>query len=223
MEHPSIIFKIVCPDRPGLVSLLTSWISNYGGNIKHSDHHTDQDAGLFLSRIEWNSNNIFFNRDEIYKEFEKIADEVNGKFNVNYSDEIPNVAIFVSKQNHCLIDLLWRVRNGELKMKVPLIISNHSDLENIANDFNAKFVHIDTFKNDKSIVFPRNWKSSNSTRTNKQNEIKYHFNKIDYNRTFNFNNSNVNKTNNKSNNIRNSNQNRSNSKPKINRSSKKRP
>ena len=152
MEHPSIIFKIVCPDRPGLVSLLTSWISNYGGNIKHSDHHTDQDAGLFLSRIEWNSKNAVFNRDEIYKEFEKIADEVNGQFNVNYSDEIPNVAIFVSKQNHCLIDLLWRVRNGELKMKVPLIISNHSDLEIIANDFNAKFVHIDTFKTDKSIV-----------------------------------------------------------------------
>ncbi len=152
MEHPSIIFKIVCPDRPGLVSLLTSWISNYGGNIKHSDHHTDQDARLFLSRIEWNSNNESFNRDEIYQEFEKIADEVNGQFNVNYSDEIPNVAIFVSKQNHCLIDLLWRVRNGELKMKVPLIISNHSDLENIANDFNAKFVHIDTFKTDKTIV-----------------------------------------------------------------------
>ncbi len=152
MEHPSIIFKIVCPDRPGLVSLLTSWISNYGGNIKHSDHHTDQDAGLFLSRIEWNSKNAFFNRYEIYKEFEKIANEVNGIFNVNYSDEIPNVAIFVSKQNHCLIDLLWRVRNGELKMKVPLIISNHPDLENIANDFNAKFVYIDTFNVEKSIV-----------------------------------------------------------------------
>jgi len=152
LEHPSIIFKIVCPDRPGLVSKLTSWISNYGGNIKHSDHHTDQDAGLFLSRIEWNNNNESFNRDEIYKEFEKIADEVNGQFNVNYSDEIPNVSIFVSKQNHCLIDLLWRVRNGELKMKVPLIISNHSHLENIANDFNAKFVYIDTLKTDKTIV-----------------------------------------------------------------------
>ena len=152
MEHPSIIFKIVCPDRPGLVSILTSWISNYGGNIKHSDHHTDQDAGLFLSRIEWNTKNTSFNRDEIHNEFEKISAEVNGKFNINYSDEIPNVAIFVSKQNHCLIDLLWRVRNGELKMKVPLIISNHSDLENIANDFNAKFVYIDTFNNDKSIV-----------------------------------------------------------------------
>ena len=152
MEHPSIIFKIVCPDRPGLVSKLTSWISNYGGNIKHSDHHTDQDAGLFLSRIEWNSIHTTINRKDIYDKFQKIAVDINGKFNINYSDEIPNVAIFVSKQNHCLIDLLWRVRNGELKMKVPLIISNHPDLESIANDFNSQFVYFDTVNSSKSDV-----------------------------------------------------------------------
>ena len=152
MEHPSIIFKIVCPDRPGLVSQLTSWISNYGGNIKHSDHHTDQDAGLFLSRIEWNSIHSTINRKEIYDKFQKIAVDINGKFNINYSDEIPNVAIFVSKQNHCLIDLLWRVRNGELKMNVPLIISNHPDLESIANDFNSQFVYFDTVNSSKSDV-----------------------------------------------------------------------
>ncbi len=152
MEHPSIIFKIVCPDRPGLVSQLTSWISNYGGNIRHSDHHTDQDAGLFLSRIEWNSIHSVINRNEIYDKFQKIAFDINGKFNINYSDEIPNVAIFVSKQNHCLIDLLWRVRNGELKMNVPLIISNHPDLESIANDFNSKFVYFDTVNSSKSDV-----------------------------------------------------------------------
>ncbi len=152
MAHPSIIFKIVCPDRPGLVSQLTSWISNYGGNIRHSDHHTDQDAGLFLSRIEWNSVHSTINRDEIYDKFQKIAVDINGKFNINYSDEIPNVAIFVSKQNHCLIDLLWRVRNGELKMNVPLIISNHPDLESIANDFNAQFVFFDNVNSSKSDV-----------------------------------------------------------------------
>ena len=73
MEHPSIIFKIVCPDRPGLVSKLTSWIANYGGNIKHSDHHTDQDAGLFLSRIEWNSTLSVVNRRDIYDKFQEIA------------------------------------------------------------------------------------------------------------------------------------------------------
>ena len=91
---------------------------------------------------------------------------------------------------------------------------------NVAKDFTPT-IKVKNNK-DKSIVFPRDWKSSNSTRTNKQNEVKYNFNKTDYNRTFNFNNSNVNKTNNKSHNIRNSNQNRSNN-TKINRSNKKRP
>ena len=152
MEKPSIILRTVCPDRPGLVSQLTSWISNYGGNIKHSDHHTDQDAGLFLSRIEWDRNDLPINKSEIYEQFEKIAIDIQGKFNINYSDEIPNVGIFVSKQNHCLIDLLWRVRNGELQMNVPLIISNHPDLENIAKDFKAQFVCIDTNNLSKASV-----------------------------------------------------------------------
>ena len=152
MEKPSIILRTVCPDRPGLVSQLTSWISNYGGNIKHSDHHTDQDAGLFLSRIEWDRNDLPINKSEIYEQFEKIAIDIDGKFNINYSDEIPNVGIFVSKQNHCLIDLLWRVRNGELQMNVPLIISNHPDLENIAKDFKAQFVFIDTTNLSKASV-----------------------------------------------------------------------
>ena len=105
-----------------------------------------------MSRIEWDRNDLPINKSEIYEQFEKIAIDINGKFNINYSDEIPNVGIFVSKQNHCLIDLLWRVRNGELKMNVPLIISNHPDLENIAKDFKAQFVCIDTTNSSKSIV-----------------------------------------------------------------------
>ena len=152
MEQPSIILRTVCPDRPGLVSDLTSWISNYGGNIKHSDHHTDQEAGLFLSRIEWNTNSSVIDKGEIFTELEKISLKINAEFSLNYSDEVPNVAIFVSKQNHCLIDLLWRVRNGELKMNVPLIISNHPDLKKIAQDFNAQFFYFDTFSLEKALV-----------------------------------------------------------------------
>ena len=152
MEHPSIILRTVCPDRPGLVNHLTSWISNCGGNIRHSDHHTDQDAGLFLSRIEWNTNSSRIDKEKIRSELEKISLEINAQFSLNYSDEVPKIAIFVSKQNHCLIDLLWRVRNGELNMKVPLIISNHPDLENIAKDFNAEFFYFDTFNTQKSLV-----------------------------------------------------------------------
>ena len=152
MDNPSIIFRIVCPDKLGLVSKLTGWIANYGGNIKHSDHHTDLDAGLFLSRIEWQSKDLYIDKFEIAKEIEKISNQLQGKFFINYSDEIPKVAIFVSKQNHCLIDLLWRVRNGELKMKVPLIISNHPDLKYIADDFNASFFCFDTNKFNKYEV-----------------------------------------------------------------------
>ena len=146
MENPSIIFRIVCPDQPGLVSNITSWISKYGGNIKHSDHHTDLDAGLFLSRIEWNHDSFPLNRIEINNQLGEIISNLNGKFYINYSDELPNVAIFVSKQNHCLIDLLWRVRNGELKMNVPLIISNHPDMKSIADDFNVEFFFFESSK-----------------------------------------------------------------------------
>ena len=152
MENPTIILRTVCPDQPGLVYQLTSWISNYGGNIKHSDHHTDQDAELFLSRIEWSINNSPINKLEIFKGLQQIANNINANFTINYSDEIPNVAIFVSKQNHCLIDLLWRVRNGELKMHVPLIISNHPDLEELAIDFNAQFIYYDSINSQRSEV-----------------------------------------------------------------------
>tara|TARA_B100000900_G_scaffold269962_1_gene230540 strand:+ start:1519 stop:2373 length:855 start_codon:yes stop_codon:yes gene_type:complete len=152
LKNPSIILRTVCPDRPGLVSQLTSWIYNYGGNIRHSDHHTDQDAELFLSRIEWGVNCSEINKLEIYEGLQALAKKISGKFNINYSDEIPNVAIFVSKQNHCLIDLLWRVKNGELKMKVPLIISNHPDLEEIAQGFRAKFIYYDLLNTQKSNI-----------------------------------------------------------------------
>ena len=152
MENPSIILRTVCPDQPGLVYELTNWISNYGGNIRHSDHHTDQDAELFLSRIEWGVNGSEINKLEIYEGLQALARKISGKFNINYSDEIPNVAIFVSKQNHCLIDLLWRVKNGELKMKVPLIISNHPDLEEIAQGFKAKFIYYDLLNTQKSNI-----------------------------------------------------------------------
>ncbi len=152
MEQTSIILRTVCPDQPGLVSKLSSWIYDHGGNIKHADHHTDQEVGLFLSRIEWNYDSLNFDRKKIHNEFNKISKSINGKFQINYSDETPNVAIFVSKQNHCLIDLLWRVRNGELKMNVPLIISNHPDLKNIADDFNSEFIHFDVNQSSKSKV-----------------------------------------------------------------------
>ena len=74
---------------------------------------------------------------------------MNGKAVLSFSDDVPNVAIFVSKQNHCLVDLLWRVKAGELCMNVPLVISNHPDLEDICSDFSIPFKLIEVDKTNK--------------------------------------------------------------------------
>jgi formyltetrahydrofolate deformylase len=113
-----------------------------GGNIVHADHHSDQGAGLFLSRIEWQLEGFGLPREAICPTARALAERLGGEYKVNFSDDRPPVAIFVSKQDHCLLDLLWRVRTGELPMQVPLVIANHPDLCSIAEEFGARFAHV---------------------------------------------------------------------------------
>ena len=120
----TVILQLICPDRPGLVSELSSWIFDNRGNIRHADHHTDEGTNLFLSRLEWDLDGFQISREKISVEIECLANSLGGKAQLHFSDEIPNVAIFVSQQSHCLLDLLGRVSNNELRMNVPLIISN---------------------------------------------------------------------------------------------------
>ena len=125
MSIKTVILQFICPDKPGLVSDLASWIASKNGNIRHADHHTDADAKLFLSRIEWDLDGFLLDKNEITSEVNLLEQRLNGKAFLSFSDDFPNVAIFVSKQSHCLVDLLWRVKAGELCMNVPLVISNH--------------------------------------------------------------------------------------------------
>jgi len=145
----TVILQFICPDRPGLVSDLATWIASKNGNIRHADHHTDADAKLFLSRIEWDLDGFFLDKKEIYSEVILLEQRLKGKAVLSFSDDFPNVAIFVSKQSHCLVDLLWRVKAGELCMKVPLVISNHSDLEEICLGFDIPFKLIEVDKKNK--------------------------------------------------------------------------
>jgi len=146
----TVILQFICPDKPGLVSELASWIASKNGNIRHADHHTDADANLFLSRIEWDLDGFLLDKNEINSEVILLEQRLKGKAVLSFSDDIPNVAIFVSKQSHCLVDLLWRVKVGELCMNVPLVISNHSDLEEICSDFGIPFKLINVDKNNKA-------------------------------------------------------------------------
>lgn len=142
MTAPTAILQVICPDRPALVSELSGWVAANGGNIRHADHHTDAGAGLFLSRIEWQLEGFGLPREAIAPAVSALAERLGGEGQVHFSDETPRVAIFVSKQDHCLVDLLWRTRSGELPMAVPLVISNHPDLEPLARDFGATYVHL---------------------------------------------------------------------------------
>ena len=146
----TVILQFICPDKPGLVSELASWIASKNGNIRHADHHTDADANLFLSRIEWDLDGFLLDKNEINSEVILLEQRLKGKAVLSFSDDIPNVAIFVSKQSHCLVDLLWRVKAGELCMNVPLVISNHSDLEEICSNFGIPFKLIQVDKNNKA-------------------------------------------------------------------------
>lgn len=142
MRSPTAILQVICPDRSGLVSELSGWVAMNGGNIRHADHHTDASAGLFLSRIEWALEGFGLPRDAIGPAVEALASRLGGVGQLHFSDAIPRVAIFVSRQEHVLLDLLWRTRSGELPMTVPLVISNHPDLQPIAEDFGATFAYV---------------------------------------------------------------------------------
>ncbi len=149
MSTKTVILQFICPDRPGLVSDISSWIASKNGNIRHADHHTDADARLFLSRIEWDLDGFLLDKNQINSEVILLEQRLNGKAVLSFSDDIPNVAIFVSKQSHCLVDLLWRVKAGELSMNVPLVISNHPDLGDISASFDIPFKLIEVEKNNK--------------------------------------------------------------------------
>ncbi len=145
-----MILQLICPDRPALVSELAGWVAANGGNIRHADHHTDAGAGLFLSRIEWGLEGFGLPREAIAPSAAALAQRLDGEAQLHFSDEHPRVAILASKQSHCLLDLLWRARSGELPMQVPLVIANHPDLEPVCADFNIPFVCVPVERNRKA-------------------------------------------------------------------------
>ncbi|MBW4655853.1 MAG: formyltetrahydrofolate deformylase [Kaiparowitsia implicata GSE-PSE-MK54-09C] len=139
---PTATLLVSCPDQPGLVAKFANFIYANGGNIIHADQHTDFSAGLFLTRIEWQLDGFNLPKDIIGAAFGAIAQPLNAQWQLHFSDEVPRIALWVSKQDHCLLDLMWRQQAGELRAEIPLILSNHEKLGAIAQQFNIDFHHI---------------------------------------------------------------------------------
>lgn len=139
----TVIIRMHCPDQSGIVARITDFISRNNGNIVALDQHTDRDEKRFFMRVEWELDAFSLTKEQISPAFEhSIAIPCKMKWNLNFSDQIPKMAIFVSKMSHCLYDLLARYQGGEMKVEIPLVISNHKDLEEVVKKFGIKFVYI---------------------------------------------------------------------------------
>ena len=140
---------ISCPDQQGLVAKIANFIYANGGNIVHADQHRDEASGLFLSRIEWQLAGFNLPPDLIGPAFNAIAQPLGATWHLHFSAAVPRLAIWVSRQDHCLLDLLWRHRAREFNAEIPLIMSNHPQLEAIAQEFAIDYHHIPLKGEDK--------------------------------------------------------------------------
>lgn len=148
-NNSTAILLLSCPDRKGLVSELSYFVSNNGGNIIDLDEHVDQEEKAFFIRIAWDMKEFKIPSDKLIDAFTPLANKFNASWEIRFSHIKPNLAIFVSKYDHCLQEVLWRHQIGEFQADISAVISNHPDLENLANQYNIPFHYFPITKESK--------------------------------------------------------------------------
>src|SRR6185312_4877358 len=140
MYRHTITLLISCPDQSGIVAAVSQLIANYHGNIVQSDQHvTNIQEDMFFMRVSFAEDSFTLNQSEIIDAFTPIAHRFHMQWSIHYSRQRLRAGIFVSKLDHCLTDLLWRWKSGELGMDIPFIISNHPNLENLAQMYGIPY------------------------------------------------------------------------------------
>ena len=132
---------VSCPDQKGLVAGISNFISKNGGNILQSDQYTDIEAGVFLARFEFHLAGFQVPGDRITDHFRPLAQEFAMQFELHFGGHKPRVALFASRQPHCLEDLLQRQLAGEFNAEIAVVVSNHPDAGVIANRYGVPFLH----------------------------------------------------------------------------------
>jgi formyltetrahydrofolate deformylase len=147
------IILIYSPDQPGLVASVSDFISINHGNILYLEQHVDRQSHIFFMRVEWDLENFLIPREKIEDYFQTLyAQKLKMTFRLYFSDDVPRMALFVSKHSHCLFDILARYTAGEWNVELPLIISNHEDLRWVAEKFGIDFHVFDVKKDNKAEI-----------------------------------------------------------------------
>jgi formyltetrahydrofolate deformylase len=126
---PTAILLINCPDQKGINAAVADFIFRNNGNIVHADEHQDAEEKLFLMRVEWELEGFKIAASDFERHFTSLAKRFGMQWRLALSSFKPRTAIFVSQHDHCLVDLLYRHRTGELSCEIPLIVSNHPDAQ----------------------------------------------------------------------------------------------
>ena len=151
----SAILLISCPDAKGEVATIANFIYRHGGNILHADEHGDEESGLFLMRVEFDASGFDVPLADFATHFAPIAQSFSMKWRLAESSKRPRMIIFVSKYDHCLVDLLYRQQSGELACEIPLIISNHPDTQAIADFYRVPYVVVAVTRDNKPAAEKR--------------------------------------------------------------------
>lgn len=149
----SAVFLIACPDQKGLVARIANFLYSHNANILHADQHRDASQDLFLMRVEWDLSDFDLSMEECRAAFVPIAEALKMRWKLYDSRKRQRLAIFVSRYEHCLLDLLRRHHHAELDCDIPLIISNHPDAEPIAAFYQIPYYHIPVSATNKTQAF----------------------------------------------------------------------
>ncbi len=136
------VLLLSCPDQPGIVAAVAGFIADHGGNIVHAEQHTDLDERVFFQRVEFELEGSIIAPDDLTSTFAPVAERFGMDVNARFSTETQRVGVLVSTDAHCLQDLLYRWRGGELRAELPVVISNHPDHADLVEFHGVEYVHL---------------------------------------------------------------------------------
>jgi formyltetrahydrofolate deformylase len=149
-DSSTAILLVSCPDQPGIVASASDFLFQNKGNIVDVDQHVDQEGGVFFMRVEWEIEGFSVAPDQIEEAIAPLAEKFSMTWSLYFTEVVPRVALFITRDNHCVYDLLSRHESGELRMEVPLIVSNREDLQPVADRFSIPFHFLPITKETKA-------------------------------------------------------------------------
>lgn len=145
------VLLIHCPDKPGILAAVTEFINQHKGNILYLDQYVNREEKIFFMRVEWDLTDFQIPKEKIEDYFQTLlASRFDMSYRLYFADTKPRMAIFVSKMSHCLYDLLARYSADEWRVEIPIIISNHPDMESVAKRFGIEYHYMPITKENKA-------------------------------------------------------------------------